>query len=123
MGLAWGRGGGPRGGGGEEGAGPGAGIPAGQDQWGAPLQPPGQWSLLSYREVPSSNALFPLSGFLPPPPPAEEEERGKGECGRAGDNGEVSGHIMELGVGEGAPVRSEDSRRGGARKKGRGLLM
>lgn len=85
------------------------------------MQPPGQWSLLSYREVPSSNALFPLSGFLLPP--AEEEERGKGECGRAGDNGEVSGHIMELGVGEGAPVRSEDSRRGGARKKGRGLLM
>lgn len=66
----------------------------------------------------------PVSSLGFPPSPAEvEEERGKGECGRAGDNGEVLGHIMELGVGEEAPVHSEDSGRGGARKKGRGLLM
>jgi hypothetical protein len=120
-GAGQGRGGGPRGGGGgvDGRERRGRGFRLG-DQWEARIQPSGQWGLRFYREVPSFNALFPL-GF--PPSPAVEGEGGEGECGGAGDNGEVSGHIIELGVGEGAPVRSDDVRRGGARRKGRGLLM
>ena len=38
-----------------------------RSQWEALIQPSGQWDLCSYRQVPSFNALFPLSGFLPPP--------------------------------------------------------
>lgn len=67
-------------------------------QWKAFIQPSGQWGLCSYRQVPSFNALFPLSGFLPPQP--RRGEGGEGECGGAGDNGEVSGHIIERGLGE-----------------------
>lgn len=80
--------------GGEDG---GAGIPAKQPMGGdrttfGPMGPP----LLSR----SPFLQRPVSSLGFPPSPAKEGEGGKGECGGAGDNGEVSGHIIEQGVGQ-----------------------
>lgn len=122
-GAGQGRGGGPRGaGGGVNGRGSrGAGIPAKQPMERShttfrPMGPPLLWR--------SPFLQRPVSSLGFPPSLAKEGEGGKGECGGAGDDGEVSGHIIERGGwAKRALVRSDDSRGGGARRKGRGLLM
>ena len=50
---------------------------------------------------PSPFLQRPVSSLGFPPSPAKEVgEGGEGECGGAGDIGEVSGHIIERGVDE-----------------------
>lgn len=122
-GAGQGRGGGPRGGGGR---GEWAGKPRGGDfgraaNGGRPynLRANGASGFMA-KSLPSTPCFLSRVSSLP----RLGGGRREGECGGAGDNGEVSGHIIERGGGaKRALVRSDDSRRGGARRKGRGLLM
>lgn len=98
-GAGRGRGGGPRGGGGRgEWAGKKRGGDSGQAANGRRsynLRPNGASALIA-KSLPSTPCFLSRVS----PSPAKEGEGGKGECGGAGDNGEVSGHIIERGVGE-----------------------